>query len=119
MHDTPKRLRAARRPAPKGPLRIAMLAPPWIPVPPPGYGGIESVVHLLCEGLVERGHDVTLFAAPGSRSRATVQPLLDCAHPQEMGSALHEADHAGACLKAVEAAAGEGRPFDVLHDHNG
>ncbi len=25
-------------------LRIAMLAPPWLPVPPPGYGGIESVV---------------------------------------------------------------------------
>jgi hypothetical protein len=27
-------------------LRIAMLAPPWIPVPPPGYGGIEAVVDL-------------------------------------------------------------------------
>ena len=36
------------------PLRIAMLAPPWIPVPPQGYGGIEAVVDLLCEALVER-----------------------------------------------------------------
>jgi hypothetical protein len=26
------------------PLRVAMLAPPWIPVPAPGYGGVESVV---------------------------------------------------------------------------
>ena len=34
------------------PLRVAVLAPPWIPVPPPGYGGIEAVVALLCEGLV-------------------------------------------------------------------
>jgi hypothetical protein len=25
-------------------VRIAILAPPWIPVPPPGYGGIEFVV---------------------------------------------------------------------------
>lgn len=25
-------------------LRIALVAPPWIPVPPPGYGGIEAVV---------------------------------------------------------------------------
>lgn len=50
------------------PLRIAVLAPPWIPVPPPAYGGIEAVVDLLCEALVGCGHDVTLFAAPGSRS---------------------------------------------------
>ena len=50
------------------PLRIAVLAPPWIPVPPPAYGGTEAVVELLCEALVARGHEVTLFAAPGSRS---------------------------------------------------
>jgi len=53
-------------------LRVAVLAPPWITVPPPGYGGIEAVVALLCEGLVAKGHDVTLFAAPGSRSAAQV-----------------------------------------------
>ena len=29
-----------------------MLAPPWIPVPAPAYGGIEEVVRLLCDGLV-------------------------------------------------------------------
>ena len=56
-----------------GPLRIAMLAPPWIPVPPPGYGGIEEVVRLLCAGLVARGHEVTLFAPPGSSSPAEVR----------------------------------------------
>ena len=33
-------------------LRIAMLAPPWISVPPPGYGGVESVVSALTEALV-------------------------------------------------------------------
>jgi glycosyltransferase involved in cell wall biosynthesis len=49
-------------------LRIAMLAPPWIPVPPPGYGGIELVVALLCDALVAKGHDVDLFSAPGSTS---------------------------------------------------
>lgn len=37
---------------------IAMLAPPWIPVPPDGYGGTEQVVALLCEGLVGLGHRV-------------------------------------------------------------
>src|SRR5436190_1392918 len=65
-------------------LRIAMLAPPWIPVPAPAYGGIEEVVRLLAAGLVERGHDVTLFAAPDSRSPAEVHPVLDDSHPDEI-----------------------------------
>ena len=38
-----------------------MLAPPWITVPPPGYGGLESVVAALTDALVHRDHDVTLF----------------------------------------------------------
>ena len=76
-----------------GPLRVAMLAPPWIPIPPPGYGGIEAAVGLLCEGLVASGHDVTLFATPGSHSAARVYPLLDDAHPDRIGCSLYESDH--------------------------
>ena len=51
-------------------MRIAVIAPAWFPVPPTGYGGIEWVVWLLAEGLVEAGHDVTLFAAGQSRTKA-------------------------------------------------
>ena len=58
-----------------------MLAPPWISVPSPGYGGVESVVSTLTEALVRRGHDVTLFCAPGSVSRAKVVTLLDESSP--------------------------------------
>jgi glycosyltransferase involved in cell wall biosynthesis len=101
------------------PLRIAVLAPPWITVPPPGYGGIEAVVDLLCGALVARGHDVTLFAAPGSRSDARVQPLLDCAHPDMFGSALHESDHVALAWEQMELQAEQGRPFDLVHDHSG
>jgi len=54
-----------------------MLAPPWIAVPPAGYGGVETVVADLTEALVERGHDVTLFCAPGSHSSAKTVTLLD------------------------------------------
>lgn len=96
-----------------------MLAPPWIPVPAPAYGGIEAVVELLCITLVERGHDVTLFAPPGSRSPARVHTLLDESHPDTIGSALHESDHVGAAWDAIEDAARRGRPFDVVHDHSG
>jgi glycosyltransferase involved in cell wall biosynthesis len=101
------------------PLRIALLAPPWIPVPPPAYGGIEAVVALLCEELVGRGHEVTLFAAPGSRSPARVCTLLERTHDDQIGSSLHEADHVGAAYDAIDQGAAEGRRFDVVHDHSG
>lgn len=101
------------------PLKVAVLAPPWLPVPPPAYGGIELVVAHLCDALVELGHDVTLLAAPGSSSRATVRTLLPAVHPDEMGTALHEADHVSCAFAVVDAEARRGRPFDVLHDHSG
>jgi glycosyltransferase involved in cell wall biosynthesis len=100
-------------------LHIAMLAPPWIPVPPPGYGGIEAVVALIIDPLVEFGHDVELFCAPGSRSRAKVRPLLDRAHPESIERALFEGDHTGRAFRAIDAAAADGHPFDVVHDHSG
>ena len=50
------------------PLRIALTADPELPVPPLLYGGIERIVDLLARGLAARGHDVTLFAHPGSKT---------------------------------------------------
>jgi hypothetical protein len=96
-----------------------MLAPPWIPVPAPGYGGIEQVVEQLCTCLVANGHDVTLFAAPGSRSTAGVHPVLDRAHPDSIGTAMCEADHVAVAMKAIDTAADDGSPYDVVHDHCG
>src|SRR3954467_11934775 len=101
------------------PLRIAMLAPPWIPIPPPGYGGIEFVVALLTDALVDRGHDVELFCAPGSHSKAKVRPLLEAAHPEAIERSLFEADHVGRALDEFDAAADDGRPFDLIHNHCG
>jgi hypothetical protein len=34
-------------------LKIAMLAPPWIPIPPPRYGRIETVIAMLTDKLVD------------------------------------------------------------------
>lgn len=94
-------------------LRIALVAPCWFPVPPPAYGGIELVVDLLAEGLVARGHDVTLFAAPGSTSSArVVTPLPDPPDPADLGDAWWEARHALAAF--LDEAA-----VDVIHDHTG
>jgi glycosyltransferase involved in cell wall biosynthesis len=103
---------------PAAPLRIAMVAPPWISVPAPGYGGVESVVSALTEALVRHGHDVTLFCAPGSESAAHVTTLLDQAHPDEIERALYEADHVARAFAAIDRAPAH-RRFDVVHDHCG
>jgi glycosyltransferase involved in cell wall biosynthesis len=88
-------------------------------VPPPGYGGIEAVLDLLCGALVRRGHDVTLFASPGSSSDAAVVSLLDQSHPDEIERALYEADHVARAFAAIEAGRPGGRRYDVIHDHCG
>jgi glycosyltransferase involved in cell wall biosynthesis len=100
------------------PLRVAMLAPPWISVPAPGYGGVESVVSSLTEALVRRGHAVTLFCAPGSVSQANVVTLLDTSHPDEIERSLYEVDHVGRAFDHIDIATNDD-PFDVVHDHCG
>jgi glycosyltransferase involved in cell wall biosynthesis len=97
-------------------MRVAMLAPPWIAVPPPGYGGIEQVIALLAAELTERGNSVTLFAAPGTRSRADVLSPLEAPHPDEIQMSIYEADHVASTFAGMEEA---DEPFDVLHDNCG
>ena len=58
-------------------MRVAVIAPPWFRIPPEGYGGIEVVVHLLVEGLVDRGHEVTLCTVATSSTSAAVHALFD------------------------------------------
>lgn len=59
-------------------LRIAQIAPLVERVPPKKYGGTERVVYHLTEGLVEKGHDVTLFASGDSITNARlVAPISE------------------------------------------
>ncbi len=51
-------------------LKIAQIAPLWVPVPPEKYGGTELIVYNLTEELVQRGHKVTLFASGDSITSA-------------------------------------------------
>ena len=61
-------------------MRIAIIAPPWLPVPPPGYGGTEVVLDGLARGLVDLGHDVLLIGHPDSKcvvKRLSIVPAED------------------------------------------
>lgn len=93
-------------------LKIAMLAPPWIKIPPAGYGGIEWVIHYLTEELVRRGHEVTLFATGDSHTSARLAATFPAQMPDRMGQGMFETWQAASCLRR----AGE---FDVIHDHSG
>jgi len=93
-------------------MRIAQVAPPWLAVPPKGYGGIEWVVSLVADGLVERGHDVTLFATGDSRTKARLAFAFDEAPgPTFLNSAFHDTVHT---LLAYE----DPERFDLYHVHS-
>ena len=56
-------------------MRILLLMDPFIRVPPAHYGGIERVVADLADGLARSGHEVTLWAAPGSEVNGHIEPF--------------------------------------------
>ncbi|NYE36777.1 glycosyltransferase involved in cell wall biosynthesis [Nocardioides cavernae] len=58
-------------------MRICLIASSSYPIREPFAGGLESMTHTMVRGLAERGHDVTLFAGPGSDTSlpARVLPL--------------------------------------------
>ncbi len=114
-------------------MRIAMLAPISWPLPPTGYGPWEQVAHNLTEGLVKLGHDVTLFAAGGSVSSASLVETTPYAletWPEEDKNRSRGFDPASGLLegppdaRAMEQShiatcmerAGGGE-FDVVHSH--
>ena len=94
-------------------LRIAMVAPPWLPIPPNGYGGIESMVHWLVEGLVARGHDVTLIGAGVPATSASFRQTYEEPPLERMGTPFPEVVHA---LQVEEHL--DELHVDVVHDHS-
>ena len=91
-------------------MRIGLIAPPWIPVPPPAYGGIESIVDVLARGLTAAGHEVLLAAAAGSTCPVPKVPGAPAADPATMGACADELRHS---VFAYEAMGG----VDLIHDH--
>lgn len=95
-------------------MRIGILAPVAWRVPPRHYGGWENVCHLLAEGLVRRGHEVTLFASGDSLTSARLESVVP--RPLEEDASL--APRVWETLHIVRAyeCAGE---LDVLHNSAG
>lgn len=99
------------------PLRVAQVAPLWARVPPADYGGTELRVHWLTQGLIERGHEVTLYASGDSRTNAALRSvcernLLDA---MKCGTAHHYDHYTNA---AFAEALKESGSYDIVHCHS-
>ena len=93
------------------PLRIAHVAPVATSVPPPRSGSVQTMTSLLTEGLVARGHQVTLFATGDSKTSATLHATYPHGYwhdetmwPWEMYEMLN-----------IAAAVERAREFDIIH----
>jgi glycosyltransferase involved in cell wall biosynthesis len=91
-------------------MRIGLIAPPWTPVPPPLYGGIELVCDELARGFAAEGHDVVLFTTGDSTSPVPKKWILEEAQGMRIGAAVPELQHAIAAYEELA-------DVDVIHDH--
>jgi len=92
-------------------MRIAQIAPVATTIPPPKSGSVELMTSLLTEGLIERGHDVTLFATGDSNTKAKLHATFPHGywHDEEMypWEFYEMVNLSAACERAKD--------FDIIH----
>src|SRR6476659_8342157 len=91
-------------------MRIGMIAPPWLPVPPPAYGGTEAVLDGLVRGLLQAGHEVVLAAHPDSQTPAEIRSVLPRGSTDAIGHGATELAHVVAAYEQLS-------DVEVIHDH--
>lgn len=97
-------------------MKIGILAPIAWRTPPEHYGGWELVTSNLTEGLVRRGHEVTLFATADSQTGAHLEAVcpLPLTTDPSLNSRVYESLHIAHAFEYARAA-----EFDLLHNHTG
>lgn len=93
-------------------MRIGIVAPPWVSVPPEGYGGTESVIDRLARGFLAAGHDVLLWTTGDSTCPVPKGWILERGDRERLGAAVVELHH---LIHGYEAMLDWGA--DVVHDH--
>ncbi|MFZ4803694.1 MAG: glycosyltransferase family 4 protein [Synechococcus lacustris] len=96
-------------------MRIAQIAPLFESVPPAKYGGTERCVHYLTESLVDRGHDVVLFASGDSQTSGELCPCAPRSlrtSEQISDAGVYTAIQLGYVMEQIDR-------FDILHFHLG
>jgi glycosyltransferase involved in cell wall biosynthesis len=93
------------------PLRIGHVGPVATSIPPPKSGSVQLMTSLLNEGLVARGHEVTLFATGDSRTKAKLHALFPRGYWQDHDMWPWELYEMMNLAAAVE----RSRDFDIIH----
>ena len=93
-----------------GPLKIGLIAPPWVTVPPAGYGGSELMIDQLARALSAKGHEITLFATGDSICPVKVESVIDVAPGVHVGGSSVEMRQVMEGYRAFDG-------FDIVHDH--
>ena len=105
-------------------MKLAIVAPLVSPIREPQRGGSQAFVSDLARGLVDRGHDVHLYAASGSEVPG-VEVIDTGVDHRGLAATLYRASRAArrcrlgggrAGLRRVYAAVREAR-YDVVHNH--
>ncbi|MDN4172580.1 glycosyltransferase family 4 protein [Nocardioides sp. SOB77] len=107
-------------------MRICLIASSRFPVAEPFAGGLEAMTHALARELVDRGHDVALFAGPGSDPSLPVE-LLDLPDFEPSEAAMGDvnapsrhwmAEHHAYLSLMLALTAGDQHRFDVVHNNS-
>lgn len=93
-------------------MRITVLAPPWLAVPPVAYGGTERVLDALCRGLAQLGHDVLLYTTGDSSCPVAKEWTYERSVGVEHIAPATEVRHV---IDGYDAAVEWGA--DIVHDH--
>jgi len=93
-------------------MKIAILSPIAWRTPPLKYGPWEQVASNITEGLVEMGHDVTLFATGNSITKAKLQSVSETAYAEnpELDTKVWECLHISNLMEQAD-------QFDIIHNN--
>ncbi len=100
-------------------MRIAQVAPLAESIPPKLYGGTERVVSNLESGLVDLGHEVTVFATHDSRVKGQLIPCrnrplrMEENVPGDVATSMYVAD----TIRMLETVHDMADEFDIIHFH--
>jgi glycosyltransferase involved in cell wall biosynthesis len=101
-------------------VRVAIIAPPYLPIPPEKYGGIEQIVYHLIRGLKEAGHEPILFGPGDSKVDCKIIPIVEKAlHiPDTKAGLPKHLDEVRESEKATHKALQKLLPkIDIIHSH--
>ncbi len=95
----------------RSPLRVGIIAPPWLPVPPVAYGGTENVIDILARGLAATGVDVVLVTTGDATCPVTRRWVFPRALGVGNGGVAEEACHVIGAYALL-------RDVDIVHDNS-